>query len=257
MKQSNGERVRSIHAHLQTGAATREEIAVSLAELDAERIPLYPSYHLVRAECLIALGQFVEAQHALRIALKLAPNSPLAALLLESITSADLFAAAQIEIDTTETVSPDEASVPTSEMEMPHGFSAVHSPATIAPHGQPIIHAMRPKPELGTLGVLFGDVFEPHPCDPLEGFDLQTTARELSRNPPSLHVTRESDEQVDDDQSPLQESELVSETLAGILLGQGKLQEAMNAYRQLQKSEPSRAEYFRARVELLEAKLHS
>jgi tetratricopeptide (TPR) repeat protein len=185
----------------------------------------YPSYHIVRGECLIALGRTTEARAALKLALKLSPNSARPALLLESL---------------------------------------YESSDTLEPIGVQTASLTRPLKKAATLAALFGDASDEPRHRPRvasinherrSNFNLGEIASLLTRERPLVRPNAESmhlEEPVlyQDSGSPV-----ISETLAGILLGQGKLQEALDAYRHLLSLDRDNAEYYQERIQIIQARI--
>jgi tetratricopeptide (TPR) repeat protein len=99
----------------------------------------------------------------------------------------------------------------------------------------------------------FLDPAENRPDDAQPQFDLDKTAAELSRERP---LVKPSPEPSDTPAVQMPDAEdqpgLVSETLAEIMIKQGKLADAKKVYIQLSRSQPARYEHFRAKIEAID-----
>ena len=215
--------------------------ALTLLKSIGDSAEHYPSFYVVLGECLIGLGRTAEARTALKRALHLAPNSAQPAILLESLD---------------------------------HSFDPVA--------GQAARTSAAPAKQRSSNGLTLASLFGASPSTPsrsavakdrvevrpealkrtvsasheVPSFDLAQVASLLSRERPLVRPTSESSIPFDDAQRTSTESPLISETLAGILLGQGKLTEALSAYRQLRTINPDRKPEYDERIQVIEAKLH-
>ncbi len=212
-------------AHAALGQPNAEESLIDL-ERFSRVVDRYPSYHIVRGEYLIALGRLDEARESLKCALKLSPNSARPAFLLESL------------------------------------YGSQQKPVEPEPKKASIT---KPLKKQGTLAALFGETDARVPQrirtqaaekTPNSNFDLGAIASLLSRERPLVRPTSEHPETttpVAAKKSPA----FVSETLAGILLGQGKLKEALESYEYLYTNDPDRADYYRERIEIIQKRMKS
>lgn len=84
-------------------------------------------------------------------------------------------------------------------------------------------------------------------------FDLDRTADELTRERPLVKPVLEPDERRAEQLPNMDEQPaLVSETLAEIMIRQGKLAEAKKVYIQLSRLQPTRYEYFQNKIEAID-----
>jgi len=211
--------------------------AYSLLESVHASAEYYPSFYVALGECLIALGRQQEAQTALKRALVLAPNSARPAILLESL---------YLELPRTQEMPSNKSSVmgrassdkKTSGAKTLASLFGEHDEATLP----------RPRMESKVDGIL------DTPKTP--SFDLAHVASMLTRDRPLVRPTSDTHLFTGEHHEESHEPPLVSETLAGILLGQGKLNEALSAYKQLKRVNPDRAKEYDERIRSIESRVH-
>jgi tetratricopeptide (TPR) repeat protein len=184
---------------------------------------------MVLGECLLASHFEADAKAAFKHALQLAPNSARAALLLESMGDP----------------------VPTTKLAAQQSISA--KPRTLA---SLFDDAPRSK-NTGTPTKKVASAISPSEVKPYESFNLAHIASMLTKDRPLVRPASHADPETEvlPDTETVQQTHLVSETLAGILLGQGKFEEALQAYKKLRKQEPGRKAYFNERIKTIEQRL--
>ena len=214
--------VHEAHGLVSRGLATE---AIGLLEQVSQSAEHYPSYYIVRGEALLALGRLSEASTALKHALRLSPNSARPALLLESL-------------DRSEPISS-----PIRPMANPRSTDSLTLAVLFGPATTPPSARRMPLPDPAL-----------QPREPTT-FDLARVASLLTRERPLVRPTTESGVHIDDTPEAPTEALLMSETFAGILVGQGKLNEAVAAYRQLRKLNPERKAHFDEKIKSIEKKL--
>jgi tetratricopeptide (TPR) repeat protein len=216
------------HAGLGT-SMTREKLLGALADLErfSRVVERYPSYFIVRGELLIALGRTDEARESLKHALKLSPNSARPALLLESLYGP--------------------TNAPTAQIKAAGSVT-------------------KPLQDAARLSALFGDqdaeprrpvrIIHAH-AEPRSHFDLGQIASLLTRERPLVRLIPNAVRPDKPEAAASAVAPVISETLAGILLGQGKLKEALEAYEHLLANDPEREGYFKERIEIIKKRIRS
>jgi tetratricopeptide (TPR) repeat protein len=189
----------------------------------------YPSFYIVLGECLLASHYEEDAKAAFKHALQLAPNSARAALLLESIVDPVLLKEVVVE---------------KQALTQPRTLASLFEDA---PRSKEIA---RPKKKIAS------PIKTPE-TKPTESFNLAHVASMLTKDRPLVRPASHADLETEvlPDAETAHETHLVSETLAGILLGQGKFEEALQAYKKLRKQEPGRKSYFDERIKTIEQRL--
>lgn len=180
----------------------------------------YSTFHVVLAGVLLAKNDYVHARHAAQRALALAPTSAHAKLIAE-------IAQEKIQSGGKEPVKSD-ATEPVALGEIPS-----------------------PVPPRRTLASLL-DPEEPQAATGPQ-FDIDRTADELTRERPLVRPIPEP-EHIQSVVLPEPEDApaLVSETLAEIMIRQGKLNDAKKVYIQLARQQPERYPHFKTKIEAID-----
>jgi tetratricopeptide (TPR) repeat protein len=214
-------------------AQTALALLEHFASLEVEQ---YPGYFIALGECQLALGKLLEARRALKLALALVPNSPRAAILMELCTPEDS--------DNTQTY---RLVAPTN---------AKHSELTLAPffaeaQEETVEHPASQEPKL--TEILRASIKTPA-TPKATSFDLERVATLLARDRPLVQPTPEVDpaQHSVSDTDAKHATHFVSETLAEILVRQGKLADARTTYLELAVRHPERAPFFESRANALE-----
>jgi tetratricopeptide (TPR) repeat protein len=188
----------------------------------------YPSFFIVLAEALIADERLSEARQALREALHISPNSPRPALLLEGLNDHTMGASPAKNEPIRSRKLGDLLDIE---------FTSATSKSTPSSYqGTPVAESDH-RSELGRGGVQF---------------DLEKVASDLSSERTTIRPTPIITS-VPSPSKPTTSDEpaapaLVSETLAKLLVQQGKLEEARKVYIQLSRLEPNRYSHYQERI---------
>ena len=224
-------------ARLLTESGDARTALALLEHFSSHIVEQYPGYFIALGECQLALGNPLEARRALKIALALVPNSPRAAILMELCTPEQ---SNQI------------ANIPTE----PAPF-VKHAGPTLAPFfasapNEQVAHPALHEPKRAGISEA------PPPTQTRTTFDLERVATMLARDRPLVQPAPEGDagHPVDSETGAKHATHFVSETLAEILVGQGKLADARVTYLELALRHPDRAEFFASRASALEHEIH-
>jgi hypothetical protein len=193
----------------------------------------YSSYHVVLASALLTKKEYSQALGAAEQALQLTPASPHAKLIAEISRERMQASSAPSDVIQSE-----------AETAGPEGSErAILPPKTIE-------GAASPTPRR-TLAALLDPITEAE--TPASHFNIDKTADELARERPLVRATPEP-EHIQPIQLPDTQDGpgLVSETLAEIMIRQGKLTEAKKVYIQLSRLQPGRYEHFRTKIEAID-----
>lgn len=205
----------------------------------------YPTYFLLLGECYTGLGQFSYATQAYERALQLTPNSPRARMLFEVLQ------------DTTRSVPSDATSSEDQRIEVDQEAVASHSAG---------------QEKLGKLFQLEKNrkarrlqqrtrTFEPprtgsSPASPVAehlsqepaSFDLDHLAEVLTKERPLVKPAESAPAATQEPEMQPVASPIYSETLAAILVQQGKLDEAKKVLMHLARTIPEKRQEFRTRI---------
>jgi hypothetical protein len=110
----------------------------------------------------------------------------------------------------------------------------------------------RSEPQVPTREGTLAAFLDPIEQEPAQNFNLNRTADELTRERPLVKPAPEP-EHIQTAQLPDEESPgLVSETLAEIMIRQGKLTDAKKVYIQLSRIQPDRYAHFKSKIEAID-----
>lgn len=218
--QTSGEEVAGsvigrVHAAWDKLLAGDIDLAIMMLEGVEPECQSYSTFHVVFGSALLSKHLYHEALAAAERALELTPASPHAKLIAEI---------ARERVQSSD----------------------------IQPASAPIEPAA-PKKTLASLLDPIHEVAVVGASEPAEQFNIDRTADELTRERPLVRPIPEP-EHIQPSQLPEPEGApaLVSETLAEIMIRQGKLQDAKKVYIQLSRLQPDRYAHFKSKIEAID-----
>jgi predicted Zn-dependent protease len=193
----------------------------------------YSSYHVVLASALLTKKAYSQALGAAEQALRLTPASPHAKLIAEISRERMQASSAPSAVILRE----DETTIP-EEAE-----STIQAPKEVGGEASPTPRR--------TLASLLDPITDTEALG--SHFNIDKTADELTRERPLVRATPEP-EHIQPTQLPEAPDApaLVSETLAEIMIRQGKLTEAKKVYIQLARLQPERYGHFKTKIEAID-----